>query len=268
MNTKEKKTFTQYFKWQPKLGYELYLKLENEEMVNHLEPAMKTIGFEKIEEKDVKSSKVYSPKESTIVTIKKASHKLNSKICLSNGLFDSFAEESVYSQGLYSIYRFKGAGLLIFAENKFEWELALKYNSLDLDTFRVMLTRLVSFALAPQGVVGFWGVPVDEGVVIRRAFETKFESVFIDLKREVMVTYDGIKDIECGLQVLRLDHALDRDPIRMRNEELLSFFSSHHTYLSYMGQHPVIKQTLISLVKASEGFVYPEKRFKPRNLEV
>lgn len=268
MDRKEEKKFIQYFKWQPKLGYELYLKFENQDMVDHLDPTLKTVGFEKIDEKDVKSSKIFSPKESTVITIKKASHKLNSKINFSNGMFDSFAEESVYTQGYYNIYRFKGAGLLIFAESKFEWELALKYNGLDLDKFRVMLTRLISFALAPQGVVGFWGVPVDEGVVIRRALDTKFESVFVDLTREVLITYDGIQDIECGMQVLRLDQALDRDPIRMRKEELLTFFSSHHTYLSYMGQHPIIKQTLMSLVNACDGFVYPEKRFKPRNLEV
>ncbi len=258
---------TQYFEWNSELGYQLYLKIEQSDLVEVLKPTLEIVGFGEIVDENFKQKKITSAKSTRIITIKKASPALGKKIDYSGGLFDSFAQESVYTQSISNVYRFKNTALLLFDENKIQWELALKINNLDLNNFRVVMTRAISFALSTTGVVGLWGIPVEEGVVVRRPYDSQFESVFIDLDKNLLITYNGIQNIESGLSIIRLDQTMMRDFIRMKHDELIPFLSSHCTYFSYAGMHPRIKQSLYKLAQLSDGLIYPEERFKPRNLE-
>ena len=115
-----------------------------------------------------------------------------------------------------------------------------------------------------MGIVGFWGVPVDEGVVVMKQHESRGESVYIDIKRQNVITVDGVKKIKGRFKVLRLDPTLKGRNVAMTAEEFLSFLSFHCNYFDYVGPSLPIRQMITSLPSYAVGLVHPRESFKPR----
>ena len=152
---------------------------------------------------------------------------------------------------------------MIVGANSLFWELGVRSTE-NQNALRVILTRFLSFAFAPLGVVGFWGVPIEEGFVVMTPKSSNFESVFIDLKKEKLLTYDGIKNLATDIQILRLDSTLRNEMKKMMKEELVSFLSMNTCHLSYSGIGKELSEAIYELVEISDGVVYPEQNFKPR----
>ena len=98
----------------------------------------------------------------------------------------------------------------------------------------------------------------------QKPIESKGEAVFIDVKALQMLSIDGVKKLRPHFKILRLDSTLHGRNIKMSTEELLSFLSSHCTYLDSSGLSVPVRQVIQTLSKMTEGLVHPEESFRPR----
>jgi hypothetical protein len=181
---------------------------------------------------------------------------------------DRYGLESIIPKSGYRVYRYKGVGLMVYSFGAKLWELgcysdfgASKEKKL---AFRMVINRYLSWALVNHGILGLWGVTVDEGMVLQRANESKGEVVFVDVVGNKIISLDGIKKLGPKFKVLRLDPMLKGRNIRMTNEELLSFLSAHCSYLDSSGLSIPVRQMIQTLSKMTEGLVHPEESFRPR----
>ena len=180
---------------------------------------------------------------------------------------DAYGLESVIPKEGYKVYRYKGVGLLIYSLSSKEWELGCLGDfgeGTDKLSYATILNRFLSWALAPMGVVGFWGVPVDEGVVVMKQCNSKGEVIFFDVFKDRVFTIDGVKNIKSSFRIMRLDRTLKGRNIRMNNAELLGFLSVHCSYFDYSGLSIPVRQMIQCISTKVFGWIHPMENFKPR----
>jgi hypothetical protein len=129
---------------------------------------------------------------------------------------------------------------------------------------RTIINRYLSWALSPLGILGLWGVVIDDGVVAQRSSDSKGEAVFIEMGKQRLLTVDGVKKISPKFKILRLDPTLHNRNIKMSNEEFVSFLFSHCTYFDYAGPSVPVRQLIQSMAKITEGLIHPQESFRPR----
>lgn len=253
-----------YFQFKKELGYPIFIRIEEEEIELKLEGLISKMGFEKVESDQLKNISFHK-NQTKVLKIKKANFRVSRQIDQSHAL-DTYGPENLTMLGSYDVYRYKNVGMLIFGGENYFWELGLKNIDSSQDEIKVIFTRFLSWALAPMGVVGFWGVPVDDGAVVMKPKEANFESFFIDVKKMKIISVDGIKDIFAGFQLLRLDATLKNSTRIMKKEALLSFLTMNTTYFSYQGIDINLKTAIYDFSILVDGYVYPVENFKPRKV--
>lgn len=251
-----------YYQFRKALGHEVFLRFEDGDFENLFSETLDIMGFEKVERDTIKGHTFYR-NQTRVLRVIKATPKVGRQIKQGDFLGDRFGVESFSQMGSYDVYRYRGVGMMISGEHHFLWELGIK-STRNQEAIRTILTRFLSLALAPMGVVGFWGVPIEEGFVVLNPQAANFESIFVDVKNNVLVTYDGVKDLDVDLQILRLDATLRNEMRQMKSEQLLSFLSIHTIHLSYTGLDYALKDAIFELTQIATGFVYPSENFKPR----
>ncbi len=251
-----------YYQFQKDLGYEVYLRFEDFEFENQFSETLEVMGFQKVERDKIKSL-AFKQNQTRVLRVIKATPRISRQIGRSDFVFDKYGPESFSQMGSYDVYRYKNVGMMVVGNQNFLWELGVK-STKDQNAIRTILTRYLSFAMAPMGVVGFWGVPIEEGFVVMSPRAANFESVFVDLNKQVLITYDGVKYIEADLQILRLDTTLRDEMKGMKKEQLLSFLSMNTSHISYTGMDTAISSTIWELSQVASGYIYPESNFKPR----
>lgn len=258
----DKKAFS-YYKFRKNLDYEVYLRFEDFDFESLFSETLEVMGFDKIERDKVKD-KSFNPFKTKILKVVRATPRVSRQINRTNFEFDEFGPESLSQMGSYDVYRYKGVGMMILGEGTLFWELGIRKVD-NPAALRTIFTRFLSFALAPIGVVGFWGVPVEEGFVVMSPESSQFEAIFVDLKKNVLLTFDGVKQLESDIQILRLDKTLRHEMRKMSREELLGFLSMNTSHLSYTGTSRPIADAIMELTEIAEGCIYPEENFKPRS---
>jgi hypothetical protein len=251
-----------YYQFNKDLGYQIYLRFEDLEFETQLGDVLGIMGFDKVERDNVKNIN-FDPLQTKVLKITKASPGVSRQITRSDFLSDKYGPESVSKNGRYNVYRYKKVAMMVFSENSGLWELGIKDIG-NHDALRVIFTRFLSYALAPVGVVGFWGVPVDEGFVVMSPKAANFEAIFVDIKKNVVITFDGVKSIDHELQILRLDSTLANEARPMSREALISFLTVNTNYLSQYGLSSKIKNALYAICKIADAYIYPQENFKPR----
>lgn len=181
---------------------------------------------------------------------------------------DRFGAESITPKEGYRVYRYKGQALLVYSFASSVWQLGCYSNfgadSKDFGEARTVINRYLSWCLAPLGIVGFWGMPVDEGMVILRNSDARGEAIFLDIVKQNMITQDGIKKIKGRFSILKLDSTLKGRNIRMTSEELMASLTSHTSFFDYSGLSLPVRQTIREISKVAQGLVHPRENFKPR----
>lgn len=253
-----------YYQFQKKMGFPVFLRFEDQDFEAKLSDLVTQMGFEKVKPEELKEIS-FDKFQTKVLKLSAANFRVSKQIDQSHSL-DMYGPENLTMLGSYDVYRYKGLGMMIFGSGNYFWELGLKNIESQMSELRVVLTRFLSWALAPLGVIGFWGVPVDEGVVVMKPKEANFESFFIDVKNTKIICFDGVKEINHGFQLLRLDPTLKDRTKRMKKEELVSFLSTNTSYFSYQGLDFNIKEAIFSFATIVDGYVYPVDNFKPRQV--
>jgi hypothetical protein len=180
---------------------------------------------------------------------------------------DRYGAESIVAQYGYRVYRYKGLGLMVYSHAAKEWELGTykDFGSHELlNASKMIINRFLTWALAPQGILGIWGVPADDAIVAQRAVDSKNEAVFIDINGLRMFSQDGMKKLRASFKILRLDPTLRGRNIKMTSEELISFISAHCSYFDTAGLSVPVRQMVQTLSKIGEGLIHPQESFRPR----
>lgn len=253
-----------YYQFQKTLGYPVFLRFEDQDFELKLSDLITQMGFEKLKADELKNIS-FDKYQTKVLKMQPANFRVSKQIDQSHAL-DTYGRENLTQLGSYDVYRYKGLGMMILAEGNYFWELGLKNVESQLSDVKVILTRFLSWSLAPLGVIGFWGVPVDEGVVVMKPKEANFESFFIDIKQTKIMSIDGVKDISPGFQLLRLDPTLRDTTKKMRKEELVSFLSTNTSYFSHQGLEITLKETIYDFAMMVDGYIYPVENFKPRQI--
>lgn len=117
---------------------------------------------------------------------------------------------------------------------------------------RVMLNRYLTWALAPHGIIGFWGVATGDGFVVMKQSQSFGEAVFVDVTKRRTFSSAGAKPFEGIFTILRADKGATPGKF-IGAEELVSFLSTHTTYFSNQGLPAGLRKAALSLGAMSRG---------------
>lgn len=257
-----------YFQYQKDLNLPIYISADLATFEASFAEFLVKMKFHKLGEKEEAAALIELKKNNSarILHVSEAS-PLVAKQIQSTMETDRYGGESIIPRDGYRVYRHKDVGLMVYSFGAKEWQLGC-YKDFGGSNYifasRVIINRFLSWALVPHGIVGLWGVTVDDGMVAQKAADSKGEAVFIDVKGLRMITLDGVKKLRPHFKILRLDPTLKGRNIRMTSEELLSFLSAHCSYLDSSGLSVPVRQMIQALSKMTEGLVHPQESFRPR----
>lgn len=257
-----------YFQYQKDLALPIYISADLTTFENNLSDFLVKMKFFKLNEKEEATalSELKKNNHARILHITEASPIVTKQI-QGNMESDRYGAESIIPKEGYRVYRHKDAGLMVYSFASKEWQLGCYKNfgsHQSIFAAKMIINRFLSWALVPHGIVGLWGVSVDEGMVAQKPIETQGEVVFIDVVGLRMITVDGVKKLRSHFKILRLDPTLKGRNIKMSSEELLGFLSANCSYLDSSGLSIPVRQMIQALSKMSEGLVHPQESFRPR----
>lgn len=257
-----------YFQYQKDLNLPVYLSADLSQFETSFGEFLGKMKFHKLGDKEevVALQEIKKNSLARILHLSEAS-PLVAKQIQKTTESDRYGAESIIAKEGYRVYRHKDVGLMVYSFGVKEWQLGC-YKDFGATSFsqasRMMINRFLSWALVPHGIVGLWGVTVDDGMVAQKAVDSKGEVVFIDIKGQRMISFDGIKKLRPHFKILRLDPTLKGRNIKMSSEELLSFLSAHCSYLDTAGLSVPVRQMIQALSKMTEGLIHPQESFRPR----
>ena len=257
-----------YFQYQKEQGLPVYIKVNLADFDPSLQAFLGQMRFEELSEREALDleSGLTPEFKGNILTMRLANHSVARQIN-SVAESDRWGVECITPKDGYKVYRHKGKALLVYSFAVGMWEMGCHANfgnEDDLSEYRSIINRYLSWALVPHGIIGFWGVPVEEGMVVLKKREALGEAVFIDVRRRRLLSVDGITKMKAHFTILRLDSVLRNRNIRMTTVELVSFLSVNSTFFDYKGLSVPVRQAIQSFSKIAEGLVHPRESFKPR----
>ena len=257
-----------YFQYQKDLNLPIYLSVDLTNFEPSLPDFLGKMKFTKLSDNEESDALAIFKKSNNarVLNMSEASPIVGRQIQATMES-DRYGAESIIPKEGYRVYRHKDVGLMVFSFGAKEWSFGC-YKDFGSQSYlipsRMMINRFLSWALAPHGIVGLWGVTIDDGIVAQRPVDSKGEAVFVDVVGLRMISLEGVKKLRPHFKVLRLDPTLHGRNIRMSSEELLSFLSAHCTYLDSSGLSVPIRQVIQALSKLTEGLIHPQESFRPK----
>lgn len=260
-----------YYQYQKELNLPIYIAVDPQSFESGLGDFLVSMKFMKLSDKEEIDAQqiILKNNSARCLTISEAGPAVSRQI-QAMVESDRYGQESVIPKAGYQVYRYKNVGFMVYSFGVKEWQLGCYADfgsSKEVDkktAARTVIHRFLSWALVHHGILGLWGVTVEDGMVLQRTNESKGEAVFIDVVGNRILSLDGVKKLGPKFKVLRLDPTLHGRNIRMKNEELLSFMSTHCSYLDYSGLSVPVRQMIQTLARMTEGFIHPEESFRPR----
>lgn len=261
-------------------SYPVYIKMNEKDFSPQTREFILSMGFNEIpmstgQAMDLLIETGKAPSHARMLNLSLASHTVARQIEMFRP-DDRFGEEGLIPQNGYKVYRYRGVAMMVMSMGSPVWQMGCFENfgaaknadgRVDEDLaapFRTVLNRFLSWSLAPLGVVGLWGVPVDEGTVVMKRLNTKGEAVFFDVYRHQILSVDGLKKLNGRFQLMRLDSTLKGRSVPMKTEQLNCFLAEHCTYMDEKGPTVPIRQMVQTLSKMAVGMIYPRENFQPR----
>lgn len=260
-----------YYQYQKDLGLPVYITVDLQGFETGLNDFLVSMKFTKLSDKEEVEAQAIMKKNnaSRCLNMSEATPAVSRQIH-STMESDRYGQESVIPKPGYQVYRYKDEGLMVYSFGVKAWEFGAFHDFGSSKepakrlAHKTIIHRFLSWALVHHGILGLWGVTVDEGMVLQRPIDSKGEAVFVDVVGNRILSLDGVKKLGPKFKVLRLDPTLRGRNVRMTNEELLSFMSAHCSYLDYSGLSVPVRQMIQTLSKMTTGLIHPEESFRPR----
>lgn len=260
-----------YYQYQKELNLPIYISFDPQAFDAGIADFLNALNFTKLSDKEESKAteSIRKDRGARCLNIKEATPMVARQIRMTMES-DRYGQESIVPKAGYSVYRYRDVGLLVYSFNARDWDLGCHSDfgsskeSGKKQAARVVIHRYLSWALVAHGILGLWGVSVDDGIVLQRYPESKGEAIFVDVVNAKVFSLDGVKKLGAKFKVLRLDPTLKGKNIRMTNEELLSFISAHCSYFDYSGLSIPVRQMIQTFAKMTDGLLHPEESFRPR----
>ena len=247
------KAKTVIFQWQKDQDYPVFLRTDRDMMEGRLQKLVSDLGFTEVPDKDHK--KVSLTRAGTrVLNLTRASHRVHMQVRTSDSL-DHYGAETLHPHTGCEVYLHRRIGMMVFAQQTSVWELGLASTletTEELMGLRVMLNRYLSWALAPHGIIGFWGVSTGDGFVVMKQAQSFGEAVFVDIARRQTYSSMGTKPFEGVFTILRADKGAVAGKT-LNGEELVSFLSTHTTYFSNQGLPLTLRKAALALGSMARG---------------
>jgi hypothetical protein len=242
-----------YFQYRKSYDYPIYLRFKQEELTPKFNHVLNEMGFNSITNPD--SRKIQLHRSNTkILTIQQASSRLLQQITGSD-LLDKYGAESLSIQSGMPVYTYRKVGIMGLPVGKTLWDLSIHPEILHTDQmvgFRVILVRFLSYALADQGILCYWGTLKDDAVVIMKQPQSFGEAVLIDVNKRVAFSNGGELKLGSSLKIIRKDKEM-KIGINMSREDLIGFLSVSTCLLSFSGISPSMKKSIYDLSSSASG---------------
>lgn len=242
-----------YFQWQKQHGYPVFLRVGRDMLEGRLNKLITDLGFVEIAEADHKKIPANRP-GTKILTISRASTRVAQQVLLPDSM-DKFGHESLSYRGETQVYLYRRIGMMVSSPATTMWELGL-VSQLDtteeLMGLRVMINRALAWALAPLGVLGFWGVSTSDGLVAMKQSQSFGEVVMVDVEKRRMLSSSGVVAIESNFTILRADKPGPAGR-PLPPEELVSFLNTANIYFTHVGLPYTIKRAALQLGSSVRG---------------
>jgi len=261
-----------YFQFGKSLDLPIYVRYRSTEFDPDISGFLRTMKFEEVSGKDVASIEEELERSAEgskirVLTMSEASLPVSRQIASARE-GDKYGPESILEKKGYNVYRYKNLAMLVYSLASIEWHMGCfpDFGHVDMEMqCRVVMNRFLSWALADHGIIGFWGTPVEEGVVIQRYSESRGEAILFDINKRMVFSLDGQKRMRYSFTFIKLDPTLRNRSVEMRFEDLLSYLTVNSTFFGPTGLPPKIRQLIQTLCRFSQGQIYPKESFQPRN---
>lgn len=257
-----------YFQYFPELDLPIYIRCDLSEFTADFLGLLPRHNFEQIQDSDVEKIDFNNTKMK-VLTFREASPRVAMEIGL-NDETDQYGLERITPRVGYKIYRYKGHALVVYSENSKSWEIGCFSNFGNIEDRQhhdVIMNRYLSWCFSSLGIVGVWGVPVEEGVVVLNKSLSKGEAVYFDVKNSRVITFDGIKKIKSNFNIIRLDSSLKREKQTLKKEELFGLLMNSCTYMDFEGLSVPVRQAIHTVSKSYAALVIPSSSFRARAAE-
>ncbi len=240
------------------LGYPIYIKLDEEGFYPEILKNLEYLGFEKLED-DLHSKDLISIPNARLLHIKEASNIVARQIDQATDS-DRYGYESLIQQEGYKVYRFSRQAMMIYSYAVIDWEMAcfsdFGMNEADITDFNIIMNRFLAFALAPLGVVGFWGSLQKDELILSKKEDSIGEVVHFDVYKMILIDQNGVHKLRPRFKVVKPDRFLKTEKIIRSREEFLSLLNFNTSYMDLSNNMP-IRQILRRLVQDVHGVLRP-----------
>ena len=242
-----------YFQWQKSSAYPVFIKLPKSMLEGRLEKLLTDLGLEELTPQEQKKISIQRH-GIKVISMSKASNRVSQQVMLTDST-DMFGHEVLSYHGGAHVYTYRKIGMMVFSHTTSFWEMGIASQletTEELMGLRVMINRGLSWALAPIGLIGFWGVVTAEGFVAMKQSQSFGEVVFVDTDREMIFSSNGATKMESGFTVFRADKSGAYGKL-IGPEELISFLSTSNTYFSHMNLPHPLRRAAMKLGTSVKG---------------
>lgn len=242
-----------FFQWQKSHGYPVFLRVEKTLLEGRLQKLITDLGFQEVPVSEHR--KIQLDRMGTkVLTLSRASLRVCQQVNLGDSL-ERYGAESLSHHANAQVYLYRRLGLMVFSPLTNLWELGLASQletTEELTGLRVMLNRYLGWALAPLGVIGFWGVATNEGLVAMKQSQSFGEVVMVDVEKRLLHSSAGTQPMAPGFTILRADKGAPAGKA-MAREELVSFLSTANVYFTHGNLPYTLRKTALALGSLARG---------------
>lgn len=258
-----------YFQYQKNLNLPIYVAFDSDQFGQDMIGFLTRMRFQELSEKEGKlaAKRIEEEDFGRVLKIEEASPVVAKQIeQLQEG--DYHGDESV-SKGGHGcrIYRYKGVAIMAYSLQVSEWHLGCfrDFGSEGaVSVYRTVINRFLSYALAPLGITGVWGIKAGKDIAILKQSESRGEAVFVEVKRRNIISVDGVSKMSSHFKIVRSQGNMAAKEGKMTREELLSCLFAHATYLDHEGLSVPVRQILHALSKLAQGMYCREETLRQR----
>ncbi len=253
-------TSLKWFVFQKDLNLPIYIRCNINEFHSNLVAFLSSMKFTELSEKEVFKAemRMKHDKNVRVLEIRPSSSIVAQQIKFAIES-DVYGAESIVPRDGHRVYRYKEIAIILYSFGLSEWVLGCFKDfgtGPDNMAYKCVINRYLSWALAPMGIVGFWGKVTDEGIFVLKQRDSQGESVFLDIQANRAVSSKGIEVLHIGSKVFRRDETpVKGQIIRMQKEQFMSFLMQYTNYLDYSGPSVPIRQAIREITQKLEGGV-------------
>ncbi len=242
-----------FFQWQKAQGYPVFLRIGKDLLEGRLQKLIADLGFQEVPTSEHR--KIPLDRMGTkVLTISRASMRVAQQVNLADSL-DRYGHENLSYHSSAQVYLYRRIGLMVISPLTNLWELGLAsqlQTTEELMGLRVMLNRYLGWALAPLGVMGFWGVATSEGLVAMKQSQSFGEVVFVDVAKHLLLSSSGTQALGAGFTILRADKTGQAGK-RLGREELVSFLNTANIFFTHGSLPMSLRKTALELGSTARG---------------